>query len=450
MSKNRIKRISKTGVLGQKGVNLIERIVLEMGSRWTPSGPNETGIDGYIEFYDPVDQKSLGVTVAVQSKAVTEFENNSASGFHYRCDRRDIDYWLASNIPTILIVSRPSSSEAYWISVKDYFKARPPETRVEFDKTADSFTPGILSRLLKVARPRVAGLNLPPSPQAEILYSNILPVNRYPDMIFFAPTECQSPRDIWSKFRNTRTEFNGAWLLYKKQIYSFHDLRNEPWTSICDARSTEKFETAEWAKSCDMDYRRSFVQLLNLTLKEQLRPEVRYWPREDCYAYTGRPMGKKKSKKVEYRSLQRRSEIAVVTKYTKTTKEHQFEWYRHMAFRGQFRRFEGDWFLEITPSYRFTRDGESLYGFHANNLKRIKQIEGNRAVLSSVLFWAYFLSSPRYSLGTRSPFLQFGELASFDLDVGLDDAAWVSSGPDARITQDEETDQLDLGFTDAD
>ena len=450
MSKNRTKRISKTGVLGQEGVNLIEQIVLEMGSRWTPSGPNETGIDGYIEFYDPVDQKALGVTVAVQSKAVTEFENNSASGFHYRCDRRDIDYWLVSNVPVILIVSRPSSSEAYWVSVKEYFKTNPSATRVEFNKTAHTFTRDALPRILEVVRSGVSGLNLPPSPQAEALYSNILPLDRCPDMIFLAPTECQRLTEVWSKLRNAKTNVGGSWLLHKKQIYSFYDLRNEPWTSICDSGATETFETAEWAKSRDMDDRRSFVRLLNQTLKDQVRPEVKYWPQEDCYAYTGRPTGNKESKKAVYLSLKRRSEISVVTKYTKTTKERQFKWYRHMAFRGQFRRFEDDWFLEITPSYRFTRDGENLYHFHENNLKRIKQIEGNRAVLSSVLFWASFLSPSRDLLAKRPPLLQFGQLASFNLDVGLDDAAWESSDPDTLITQDEDTDQLDLGFTDAD
>ena len=449
MSKNFTKRISKTGALGQEGVNLIERIVLEMGSRWTPSGPNETGIDGYIEFYDPVDQKALGVTVAVQSKAVTEFENNSASGFHYRCDRRDIAYWLASNVPVILIVSCPSSSEAYWISVKDYFKTIPSATRVEFNKTGNTFTRDALPRILEVVRSGVSGLNMPPSPQAETLYSNILPLDRYPDMIFFAPTECQRLTEVWSKLRNAKTNVGGSWLLHKKQIYSFYDLRNEPWTSICDSGATETFETAEWAKSHDMDDRRSFVRLLNQTLKDQVRPEVKYWPQEDCYAYTGRPTGNKENKKAVYLSLKRQSEISVVTKYTKTTKERQFKWYRHMAFRGQFRRFEDDWFLEITPSYRFTRDGENLYHFHENNLKRIKQIEGNRAVLSSVLFWASFLSPSRDLLAKRPPLLQFGELASFDLDVGLDDAAWASSDPNTRIT-DEDTDQLDLGFTDAD
>src|SRR5688572_851174 len=37
-----------------------------------------------------------------------------------------------------------------------------------------------------------------------------------------------------------------------------------------------------------------------------------------------------------------------------------FEWRRHMAFRSQFRLLDGQWCLEITPTYRFTTDGYEL------------------------------------------------------------------------------------------
>jgi hypothetical protein len=39
-----------------------------MGSRWTPSGPKEIGIDGYIELFDAGCRRSLGFTLALQSK----------------------------------------------------------------------------------------------------------------------------------------------------------------------------------------------------------------------------------------------------------------------------------------------------------------------------------------------------------------------------------------------
>jgi len=39
-----------------------------MGSRWTPSGPNEVGNRWYIELFDPNSHEALGLTIAAQSK----------------------------------------------------------------------------------------------------------------------------------------------------------------------------------------------------------------------------------------------------------------------------------------------------------------------------------------------------------------------------------------------
>jgi hypothetical protein len=49
-------------------------------------------------------------------------------------------------------------------------------------------------------------------------------------------------------------------------------------------------------------------------------------------------------------------------------------------------------YLEITPTYRFTRDGFELDLFHEDFLRGIKRMEGHRAVLSAVLLWADFLN----------------------------------------------------------
>ncbi len=40
------KKIHKNSLLGQRGINLIERRVLEMGFIWYPTGSVEAGIDG--------------------------------------------------------------------------------------------------------------------------------------------------------------------------------------------------------------------------------------------------------------------------------------------------------------------------------------------------------------------------------------------------------------------
>jgi Domain of unknown function (DUF4365) len=87
---SRPKTISSQGLTGQKGINAIEQIVLEMGSRWTPSGPNEIGIDGYIELFDANSGKPLGLTLAVQSKVVSARAGESEKTFDYWCDANDL------------------------------------------------------------------------------------------------------------------------------------------------------------------------------------------------------------------------------------------------------------------------------------------------------------------------------------------------------------------------
>ena len=182
-----------------------------------------------------------------------------------------------------------------------------------------------------------------------------------------APTQCRWPSQVWKTLRETNDEIGGGWIIQEKQLFSFHDLRAGPWPAACEAGAVEQFPSDEWAFSSNLNQRRSFVRLLNQALRDQLFPKVRFWGREDCYAYAGRPGGT--SLKQSYRSLQRDSEIAVVTRFEKTSRERTFEWYRHIAFRGQFRRLDDDWFLEITPTYRFTSDGEALYQFHESNFE---------------------------------------------------------------------------------
>src|SRR6185437_14559586 len=110
----RPKTISSQGVIGH--------VVLGFGSRWTPNGPNEIGIDGFIELFDPNSHQSLGLNLAVQSKVVNSICKNPDPTFEYFCNPNDVEYWLTTNIPLILIVSCPDSQEGYWISIKEYFK----------------------------------------------------------------------------------------------------------------------------------------------------------------------------------------------------------------------------------------------------------------------------------------------------------------------------------------
>ena len=251
----------------------------------------------------------------------------------------------------------------------------------------------------------------------ERLRSNLLPLELWPPSISIAGTDCRTTREVWAALREAGGGADAGWLLWEKKLFSFHDLGKPPWPAVCDQGTLEEFSTSEWAESNDTQRQRIYTQLLNQTLKAQLSPEVRFWPQEECYAIQGKPH------KQSYRSIHRTSKITVISHYLSTSKDgRKFERFRHLAFRGQFRRFDDQWCLEITPTYRFTSDGFNLDRFHEENLRGIKRLEGNRAVLRSVLFWAHYLKPREDMFHNDPPSLQFGDLLSFNCDVGIRDA----------------------------
>lgn len=417
------KIISRTSLLGERGIALIHKIVSDMGSVWTPTGSIEFGIDGYIEFCDPSSGASTGITVGVQSKAVTSFNNEHGETFDFWPKRRDIEYWKQQEIPIILIVSRPDTEEAYWIDIKSYFatSGESGSPKIQVQKRTQQFSLKGFSDLKKLGKTVPVGVYFQPLIKPEELYLNLLPLKSVPSTIYLAPTPCRFGGEVWTKLTGKDLSSPGAWILTDKNILSFHNLADNVWKEICDERSVEHFETTEWSTSDNGDRSRQFVQLLNRTLRSQLGLDVRYWPNEECFAFVGNI--EDGTVRVPYRAIKRLSKMAAVTRFHTKSKDREYEWLRHMAFKGQFRRLD-DWYLEITPTYRFTWDGYSLHTFHEDQLKKIKQIEGNRAVLSALMFWADKLQASGDLFTATNPMLEFGELLRFKSSVGLNDGEW--------------------------
>jgi hypothetical protein len=184
---------------GQQGINLIEKIVLEMGSSWSATGAVDVGIDGTIELFDPWSQVALGKILGVQSKVVAIPKNETDQGFDYYCEERDLNYWLQGNMPVVLIVSQPERGEAFWLSIKDYFNSveRRRARKLHFSKRENRFDADALNALLRVGAGSSAGLYLGPAPKRERLISNLLELAEFPQTIWVGATDCRRPYHVW-------------------------------------------------------------------------------------------------------------------------------------------------------------------------------------------------------------------------------------------------------------
>src|SRR5574337_762055 len=183
------KKLSHQSQIGQQGVNLVEHIVLQMGHVWRATPNADAGIDGTIELRDSTTGEVKNSVIQVQIKATTvRFQADTEETFEYTCEANDLDYWLQGNAPVILIVCRPSTNEAYWISIKDYFNdlSLRKSRKARFHKQSDCFNSSCASALANLALPRDVGVYFTPPPGHEQLYTNLLSVSSVAERLYLA------------------------------------------------------------------------------------------------------------------------------------------------------------------------------------------------------------------------------------------------------------------------
>jgi hypothetical protein len=419
-----IKKISENNIVGELGINLIQKACLDMGFLWHPTGL-EAGIDGYIEIRLASGEVTNSI-IQVQSKATDRpFEAETASTFEFRCSAKDLDYWLAGNAPVILVRSRPRTNEAYWVSLKEYFSdlGRRKNAKIAFDKIRDRFDVGAKPALHRLAIPADSGLYLGTNPKPEVIYTNLLELATFPKNYYVAETEYRTPGEIFATLRELTDNVHGEWILGGKMLTSFHDLSNRPWLQVCDRGSVEELETNDWAQTDDPVRHRQFVQLLNACLRAKLfKKGVKFSRESQCYYY--RATQDLSEREYAYQSRENRTSRSVFKGYPKKSDHTQMSYYRHSAFAGRFVRYGTVWYLQITPTYHFTRDGVTLSRFAPDLLSGIKRLETNQAVHGQVVMWAHLLTE-RSLFDTGPKFLDFSSLVDFSLDAGLDDDAWL-------------------------
>lgn len=427
-------------VVAQQGINLIEKIILNMGLVWRPTEAHDTGIDGEIEVRSPQTGEMSNCILKVQSKATSgRFTAETDQGFEYLCKPKDLDYWLGGNVPVVLIVSRPKNEEAYWIHVNEYFadSQKRKALRVFFDKSKHRFDQNCIGTLVRLAVPEDSGIYFPPPRREETLYTNLLEVDYYCPSMYIAETDLHKPEWFWARAKDENSEMPSEWVLRDKNILCFHDLRDGDWAKFCDRGTVEEFETDEWALSDDPDKKRVFVQLLNNCLNTRLRRHGCSYSKEyDCYHIWATK--NLEPRQFKYRSHRHRTSREVFGPHESKAIEGRIAYYRHSAFEGHFLRIEDKWYLEINPTYVFTSDGYNKSKYAAERLSGIKRIELNEAVRGQVIMWYRFLTQKSTLFKSDYAMLRFKQLLLLKTDCSINDDKWLArKDPDAEVELDD-------------
>jgi hypothetical protein len=427
-----IKRIGQSDIIGEQGVALVRQIVLSMNFMFYETGGVEAGIDGMIELRDEATGEVSNRLLQVQSKATSKaFTGETDKSFEYVCEDKDIEYWRGGTAPVLLIVSRPKDGIAYWKSINDWFKD--PETirsrKVIFDKLRDCFTKDAKAAVIDVANRCAMGAISPGVRKSETLTANLLMVD-FASKVFWAPTKYKDNKSFGTALRSINPRAPSEWIVKGGGILSFHDLTQVSWRSLYDEGATEDFDVSEWSTTGDEDRQRDFVQLLNRSLNTMVYPTLR-WDKDDGHYYFQKPKDRNRLR-YTYDSLQRTAGKQVVERYGKKTDTASTSYYRHSAFWGRFLHYDDRWFLEVTPTYRFTIDGYRKSRFTGDLLKKIKEMENNAAVLGQFLMWRHFLTNVGKGNLYRPdyPFLSLRIFSDFSLDVGVPDTLWASQESD--------------------
>ena len=438
------KKISSNDLLGQRGISLIRTIMGEIGFVWYETGAPEAGIDGYIEIRDRQTGEVTNNILQVQSKATDQsFEKETADGFEFLCDQRDLEYWLGGNAPVILVRSRPRTNEAYWVSIKDYFSdpQKRASRKIVFDKQANRLSneANCIQSLTNIAVPKETGLYLSAMPKREKVYLNLLPIIRFPERIAVARTKYRTRLEVERELRKSSEEKLSFFVLHGGNIYALYDLTKPPWNRLCDRDTAERYDAKYWALDDTKAARDNLVQLLDIVLRGGLAKHgVDFHEGREYYYF--RDTDDLSEKKIDYKSIQKKTDRSVFEAYAPKDSVGPAH-YRHSGFYAKFVRYEDTWYLEINPTYHFTADGRQPYRFAHNSLSGLKRLEKNGAVMGQVVMWAEFIRGifpPTNLTNVDEPNrFEFAPLPALEMDRGIPDKAWLKSeeGDDTQIIE---------------
>ena len=225
--------------------------------------------------------------LGVQSKGWTKFTAENDESFEFLCSVADINYWMGSSDPVLLVCSHPTTREAWFVCVTDWFadRERRVSRRVVFDKAADRFDASKAAELLRLtSRSEPVFLRRAPAPP-ERLVTNLLPILEHGAHVWSARCDLYSHRQVHGRYAEVGGPRASDYLLRRGMLHALRDPRSCPLRHLCDTDDLHFVDTEEWAQSDDLTIRRYWVELLRRTLLHQVKHQLRWQPERAVFYF---------------------------------------------------------------------------------------------------------------------------------------------------------------------
>jgi nucleoside phosphorylase len=283
-----------------------------------------------------------------------------------------------------------------------------------------------------VIRPISVFTKLPPVAthfnRPETLYSNFLKVSYFPDTLYAVHTDCEDRAEVWNLLKAEVDEPPEDWAYQGHTLYAFHNFDKPYWKQVTGTELGEPHLTARWSHTDNIKDRNIFIELLRKCLIEFGKTKVlSYRHRKPLRFLYYSPTEDLSPRKISTKSLKREAPHTVFKAYRKKTGEVMY--YRHHALKFEFEFIDGDWYLQITPTYHYTWNGYKVFRYYEDLISGIKRQENNEAVFRQVLFWAEVLKEDESNFvkqAIKYPYLQFGDLVECRVQFGLMDHLWTN------------------------
>ncbi|AIT79254.1 hypothetical protein JI59_05330 [Novosphingobium pentaromativorans US6-1] len=451
-----MKTLTDNQLTGELGETVVKSKILELGHVFEGRGRLETGIDGTIEFRDPVTRSMTGLTVAVQVKTTksTKYVGESDDEFEYSVRQQDIDYWKRCSLPVALILYRQEDGSLYWRDVEAGEEG--DERRLKFRKDRDRLDSSSIERLAAMAvRRGKDGTFLPSLRVGEQAHLNLMHVG-LPSSIFVGESPFASGRDaVPELLRADGHHFD--WVIRGRRFLSFRNPEGTPLEAIVDIDTVEEVDTEDVSISDDHDDAVMMIELLRRTMAEQFsdilafdrKARLFYFKAEERY----------QQRRYFYRSLRETTSATVVQvyDYKKGKRKGQVNYLRHHAFSPRFQQIGSNWFLSISPTFVFTEDGFRPHRFASDLLAGKKRLDRNGSIRGQMMMFRFLLSGidlqphAKFDLFQEaeevSPVLTFNVVEPVAMEAAVPENAWSETDPNAKRmkVQDDESTQGELG-----